>query len=232
MADSSFAPLALQQMAKWGKANEAAGCRKEENQKTKGKRQKSKGRSREEIRSPTDNALFSLVQLSIIDAAVADTYDFAHALGLRAKRLVTQEATDICGSLIVQHIKPDQTITGVAQLRAIKPMIAREEGRTAQCMKQREDVIAIFHARAPDLHADLPEMNLPRSQLVTLTQQNVLVKNIHAARRRLSVSPCCSLSIFSASAVAASSTASAMASRLTLPKHSVVIQSQSLPCAT
>ena len=32
-----------------------------ENQKTKGKGQKSKGRSREEIRSPTDNALFSLV---------------------------------------------------------------------------------------------------------------------------------------------------------------------------
>jgi hypothetical protein len=78
----------------------------------------------EEIRSPTDSALFSLVQLPIAHAAVADTYDFAHALGLRANRLVTQEATNICGSLIVQHIKPDQTITGVAQLCAIKPVIA------------------------------------------------------------------------------------------------------------
>lgn len=56
-------------------------------------------------------------------------------------------------------------------------------------MEQRDDVIAIFHARAPDLHADLPEMNLPRSQLATLTQQDVLVKNVHTARRRLSVSP-------------------------------------------
>jgi hypothetical protein len=103
--------------------------------KSKDKGQKSKGKSREEIRSPTDNALFSLMQLPIAHVAMADTYDFAHALDLRAKRLVTQEATNICGSLIVQHIKPDQTITGVAQLRTIKPVIAREEGRTVQGME-------------------------------------------------------------------------------------------------
>lgn len=103
------------------------------------------------------------MQLPIAHAAVAYTYDFAHALGLRAKRLVTQEATNMCGSLIVRHIKPDQTITSVAQLYVIKPVIAREEGRTVQCMEQMDDVIAIFHARALNLHADLPEMNLSRS---------------------------------------------------------------------
>ena len=29
---------------------------------------------------------------------------------------VVQEATSVFGSLIVQHIEPDQTVTGVAQL--------------------------------------------------------------------------------------------------------------------
>jgi hypothetical protein len=71
------------------------------------RRQKSEDSSRETMQSPTDNLLFSLVQLPIAHAAVADTYDFAHALGLRAKRLVTQEATNILGSLIIQHVKPD-----------------------------------------------------------------------------------------------------------------------------
>src|SRR5258705_4710757 len=109
-------------------------------------------RCREEPWSPTDNLFVSLVHLPIAHAVMTNTHDFTHALRAHTKRLMAQEATNVFSGLIVQHIKPNQTITSVAQLHAIKSVIAREEGRTVQCMEQRDDVIAVFHSRAPDFH--------------------------------------------------------------------------------
>jgi hypothetical protein len=77
-------------------------------------------------------------------------------------------------------------------------------------MQQRNNPLAILHVGAANFHANLSEVNLPGFKLLPLTQANIFIQNVYAARRRLSV--------FSSNASFAKLTASAIALRLTLPK--------------
>ncbi len=73
----------------------------------------------------------------------------------------------------------------------------------------RKTSFAILQPLAADFHTNPPEVNLPGCKLLTLTSTNIFIQNVHAACRRLP--------IFSSNASLAKLTASAIASRLTLP---------------
>jgi len=92
----------------------------------------------------------------------------------------------------------------MAQISLVKIVIAREKGWSAQGMQKRDNLVAVFHPHASDFATAAPKMDLPRSQQFALCSNNVLIKDIHAVRRRFSV--------FSINALEANSIASAMAS--------------------
>jgi len=85
----------------------------------------------------------------------------------------------------------------------IKIMVASEKGWPTQSMQQWNNLVAIFHPHPSDFIPNAPKMNLPGSEQLALSHHDVLIKNIHAARRRPSV--------FSLNATEANSIASAMA---------------------
>ena len=83
-------------------------------------------------------------------------------------------------------------------------MIAGEESWSAQSMQERNNLTAIFHPCSSDLSANTSKMDLPRSEQLALSSDDVLIKDIHAACRRFAV--------FSIKALEAKAIASAMAS--------------------
>lgn len=91
----------------------------------------------------------------------------------------------------------------------VEIVIASEEGRATERMEQRNDLVPIFHPISSNVSAYTPKVNLPLPQLPPLKNVNVLVQDIHAARRRFSV--------LVTRASRASSIASAMAGRLSRP---------------
>ena len=70
-------------------------------------------------------------------------------------------------------------------------------------MQERNNLTAIFHPQSSDLATNMSKMDLPRSEQLALRSDDVLVKDIHAA--------CRGLSIFSIKALEAKAIASAMA---------------------
>jgi hypothetical protein len=97
----------------------------------------------------------------------------------------------------------------------IEIVIASEKGRAGKVVKPGHNVVSIFHSRTADFNADLSKVNLPTIQALSLVTINILVQDVHAARRRFPV--------FSIKASRANSTASAMASWPTLPNHALEI---------
>jgi len=140
---------------------------------------------------------------------MADTCNFAHSSGLRAELRVTEKAANVLCGFIVPDVEENEAIFLVQQCGMIKAVIKGKKGRMFQPMQQRKNILAILHAEAANACTNLSEVNLLRHEQVALTLANVLIKNVHAARR---CSP-----IFSSKASLAKLTASAIASRLTLP---------------
>jgi len=92
----------------------------------------------------------------------------------------------------------------MAQVSHVKVVITGKKGWAAQSMQERNNLVAIFHPHSSDFTTDAPKMDFPRSQQLALCNDNVLIKDSHAAR--------CCFSAFSIKALLASSIASAMAS--------------------
>jgi hypothetical protein len=194
-----------------------------ESDETEGRKQKTEGRKQKaesstlltaccllpSVESPSNHVLSFVTDLPVGYSTVADANDFAHALRLRAKGFVAEQAANILGGLARSDIQMNQTISWVAQLGMVEALVVSEKSRATQLVKQRDDVVAIIHSEAANLDPDLPNVNLPLAEARPLININVFVKKIHAARRRFSV--------FSIRASHANWMASAMASWLICP---------------
>ena len=154
--------------------------------------------------SPPENMRLFDACLPVTHSGVMDADNSTHALCLRAKGSVPQKAAGKLSSLVKGDIKKHQAVSLVAQISLVKIVIAGEEGWPAQSMQERNNLTAIFHPRSSDLSTNMSKMDLPRSERLALRNDDVLVKDIHAARRGLSV--------FSIKALEAKAIASAMAS--------------------
>lgn len=142
--------------------------------------------------------------LPVTHSGVMDADNSTHALRLRVKGIVPQETADKLSSLVKRDIKKHQAVSPVAQISLVKIVIASEEGWSAQSMQERNNLTAIFHSQSSDLSTNMSKMDLPRSEQLALSNDDVLVKDIHAA--------CRGLSVFSIKALEAKAIASAMAS--------------------
>ena len=91
---------------------------------------------------------------------MANANYFAHPLRLGAEGFVAQEAVDVFGDFIGSYIKANQTIFGMTQVGFVKVVIAGEEGRASQAVKQRNDLVVIIHTLSANSNADLAAMNL------------------------------------------------------------------------
>jgi hypothetical protein len=158
-------------------------------------------------------------RLPITHSAVMDADNSTHALRLRAKGSVPQDTADKVSSLVKGDIKKHQAVFPVAQISLIKIVIAGEESWSAQSMQERNNLTAIFHPRPSNLSGNTLKMDLPRSEQLALRSDDVLIKDIHAARRRFAV--------FSIKALEAKAIASAMASWLRRPSNSEEMRFQS-----
>jgi hypothetical protein len=143
-------------------------------------------------------------RLPVTYSCVMDADNSTHALRLRAKGSVPQKAAGKLSSLVKGDIKKHQAVSPVAQVGFVKIVIAGEEGWSAQSMQERNNLTAIFHPQSSDLSTNMSKMDLPRPEQLALRNDDVLVKDIHAA--------CRGLSIFSIKALEAKAIASAMAS--------------------
>jgi hypothetical protein len=142
-------------------------------------------------------------RLPVTHSGVMDADNFTHALRLRAKRSVPQKTAGKLSSLVKGDIKKHQAVSPVAQVGFVKIVIAGEEGWSAQSMQERNNLTAIFHPRSSEISTNTSRVNLPRSEQLALRSDDVLVKDVHAA--------CRGLSIFSIKALEAKAIASAMA---------------------
>jgi hypothetical protein len=133
-----------------------------------------------------------------------DADNFTHALCLCSKGNMAQETANKLCSFIKVDIEKHQAISPVAQISLVKIVIAGEKGRSAQGMQEWNNLIAIFHPRSSKLSTNTSRMDFPRSEQLALRSDDVLVKDIHAA--------CRGLSVFLISALEAKAIASAMAS--------------------
>jgi hypothetical protein len=143
-------------------------------------------------------------RLPVAHSGVMDTDNFTHALCLCTKGSVAQETADKLSSFVKVDIEKYQAISPVAQISLVKIVIAGKEGRSGQSMQEGNNLTAIFHPRSSDLSTNMSRMHLPRSEQLALRSDDVLVKDIHAA--------CRGLSVFLISALEAKAIASAMAS--------------------
>jgi hypothetical protein len=143
-------------------------------------------------------------RLPVTHSAVMYADNPTHALCQRAKGTVPQETADKLSSLVKGDIKKHQAVSPVTQISLVKIVIAGEESWSAQSMQERNNLTAIFHPCSSDLSANTLKMDLPRSEQLALRSDDVLIKDIHAARRRFSV--------FSIKALEAKAIASAIAS--------------------
>jgi hypothetical protein len=143
-------------------------------------------------------------RLPVVHSGVMDADNFTHALCLRSKGRVAQKSADKLSSFVKVDIEKHQAISPVAQIILVKIVIADEEGRSAQSMQERNNLTAIFHPRSSDISTNTSRMDLPRSEQLALRGDDVLVKDIHAA--------CRGLSVFLINASEAKAIASAMAS--------------------
>src|SRR5262249_43413195 len=107
-----------------------------------------------------------------------------------------------------------------------KPMVKSKEGRSPERMEQHDD-IAVLHSRTAYFDSESTNRKSPASQKPVLILGNVFVENNHALRVLRREGRC-----FPLSASVANRTASAMASRGTVPRHCHTIVSQSIPSAT
>ena len=128
-------------------------------------------------------------RLPVTHCAVMHADNSTHALCLRAKGSVPQETAGKLSSLVKGDIKKHQAVSPVEQVSLVKIVIAGEEGWPAQSMQERNNLAAIFHPQSSDFSTNMSKMDLPRSEQLALRSDDVLVKDIHAARRGLSVFP-------------------------------------------
>ena len=169
--------------------------------------------------SPPKSLPLFEARLPVTHSAVMDADNSTHALCLRAKGSVPQETADKLSSLVKGDIKKHQAVSRVAQISLVEIVIAGEESWSAQSMQERNNLTAIFHPYSSDLSANTSKMDLPRSEQLALSSDDVLIKDIHAARRRFAV--------FSIKALEAKAIASAMASWLRRPSNSEEMRFQS-----
>ncbi len=153
--------------------------------------------------SPPESMRLFDARLPVTHSDVTDADNSTHALCLRAKGSVPQETAGKLSRLVKGDIKKHQAVSPVAQISLVKIVIAGEEGWSAQSMQERNNLTAIFHPRSSDLCTNLSKMDLPRSEQSALGNDDVLVKDVHAA--------CRGLSVFSIKALEAKAIASAMA---------------------
>lgn len=139
--------------------------------------------------SPRESMRLSDACLPVTHSGVMDADNSTYALRLRAKGSVPQETADKLSSLVKGDIKKHQAVSPVAQISLVKIVIAGEEGWSAQSMQERNNLTAIFHPQSSDLSTNMSKMDLPRSEQLALRSDDVLIKDIHAARRGLSVFP-------------------------------------------
>jgi hypothetical protein len=67
------------------------------------------------------------VYLPVTDVAVADSYDFAHALRLRAELRVAEETANVLRRFVVPDIEKDQSVPLMPQRGTIKAVIQGEK---------------------------------------------------------------------------------------------------------
>ncbi|MGH9839085.1 MAG: hypothetical protein ACREEM_09900 [Blastocatellia bacterium] len=137
-------------------------------------------------RSPTRCVFCPATDLPPTQPAVTHAHDFAHALRLRAKGWMAQKAANVPGCLIGQDIEINQTITGMPQPGFVKILIASKEGRTSQPVQKRNDLFPVVQTLTANLVGNLAKVNSPFRQRAALSERDVFVEDIHAARRRLS----------------------------------------------
>ena len=95
--------------------------------------------------SPTEPPLSSVVDLPIGYPALADTYDFPHALDSHAKLSVAKKPANVCGNLVSPNFEKHQTISRMEQSWMIKAVVMGEEGWSLQGVEQGNNVFAVFH---------------------------------------------------------------------------------------
>lgn len=62
-----------------------------------------------------------------------------------------------------------------------EPVIASKEGRLPCCMQVAKDLLLVIPLRAPDVKADLVEVNPPAAKLLGLVFWDIVIKDDHAA---------------------------------------------------
>jgi len=111
-----------------------------------------------------------------------DPNDCAHAPGVRVKSAVAEKSSDKVGGLILSDRQHYQTVASMAQRALPQAQIAREKCRLPKRQQEGKNRL-VGHAFAAQLVADLPDGNAPASQQLSLTFEDVFVKDIHAAAR-------------------------------------------------
>src|SRR5439155_2792346 len=96
-------------------------------------------------------------------------------------------ATNVCDRFILPDIQKDQAVPLMSQRGMVKAMVQSEKSWAFQPMQQRNNPLAILYPCISNFDANLPVVNLPGFELLPLTQANIFIQNVHAARRRLSV---------------------------------------------
>jgi hypothetical protein len=66
-------------------------------------------------------------------------------------------------------------------------VVSGEEGCSFQVMQKRNDLIAIVHSGLAKLNAYLAKMNPPEIELLALAEDDIFIKDVHAARCCFSV---------------------------------------------
>lgn len=71
----------------------------------------------------------------------------------------------------------------MAQRGFVVVAIPGKEGWKMKAVKQRNHIIFVLHSASADFEADLLNVYLQRDQPLTLTEHDVLINHVHAARR-------------------------------------------------
>src|SRR5437867_12950635 len=109
-----------------------------------------------------------------------DAYDLAQAERVGGKRREAQESTDKFRGTPVEHVEPDEAVSGMEELAFEVITIVREKSGTVGTVKQRNHV-RILDAGAGEAPREPPEADAPLAQEFSLILPDVLIQQIHAA---------------------------------------------------
>lgn len=111
-----------------------------------------------------------------------DANDLAHAFGVRVESRMAQESANGRSDLafVFTNIEEDQAIARVSQMAFPEILIACEERRALEPVKNRKDVV-IARAWPRQVRSDLPDGDAPFTQPPDLDLRDVFVDDEHAA---------------------------------------------------